>query len=296
MSAHRKLALTQTLHFLSAVFFLSAALHVTAQDSGSSDCHFSAGDFNYDLSELGGPKVLNRTRESPPSTYEDELRFDVCADLTEVENRASDDQCPLGTRACLTMTNHKTDNPDRITTVVPIATSSLLDIKTSPLSSPEGVAIILHGGSYPPSSSSSVPQSLKIVLTCAEGTTDPQFSSYENGQVLVEWSSPAACRTTGTPKEDESRGGDGGDKEEDRPIESVGSGLGFFFLVLFLTFAAYFTLGAYYNYSTYGARGWDLIPHRDFWREVPYMLQDVIAHLCSSVRTRRSSRGGYIAV
>ncbi|KAF8135398.1 autophagy-related protein 27 [Boletus edulis] len=291
MPAHRKPALTQTLHLLSAAFLLSAALHVTAQDSRSSDCHFSAGDSTYDLSELGGPKVLSRTMETPPSTQEDELRFDLCADLTELENRASEDQCSLGTRACLTTINHKKGSTDRIMTVVPIATSSLLDVRSSALTSPEGIAIILHG---PPSNS--VPQSLKILLTCAEGTTDPQFSSYEDGQVLVEWSSSAACRTTGTPKEDESRGGDDGSKEENRPIESVGSGLGFFFLMLFLTFAAYLTLGAYYNYSTYGARGWDLIPHRDFWREVPYMLQDVIAHLCSNVRMRRSSRGGYIAV
>lgn len=37
--------------------------------------------------------------------------------------------------------------------------------------------------------------------------------------------------------------------------------------------------------------------HRDFWREVPYMFQDVISHLCSTVRPRQSSsRGGYISV
>ena len=65
---------------------------------------------------------------------------------------------------------------------------------------------------------------------CAEGTTEPQFSSYENGQVLVEWSSSAACGITGAPKEDEGSSGGGG-KEEDTPIESVGSGLGFFFLM-----------------------------------------------------------------
>lgn len=29
---------------------------------------------------------------------------------------------------------------------------------------------------------------------------------------------------------------------------------------LFLAFMAYFGLGAYYNYATYGARGLDLIP------------------------------------
>lgn len=37
--------------------------------------------------------------------------------------------------------------------------------------------------------------------------------------------------------------------------------------------------------------------HRDFWKEVPYMLSDVVSHLCSSVRPRRAAaRGGYIAV
>lgn len=102
---------------------------------------------------------------------------------------------------------------------------------------PEGVAITLHGAPYPPSSSIAVPQSLNISLTCTEGTTDPQFSSYEDGQVLVEWSSSAACGTTGTPKEDEGGSGGGGGggsdggKEEDTPIENVGSGLGFFFLM-----------------------------------------------------------------
>lgn len=103
----------------------------------------------------------------------------------------------------------------------------------------KGVVITLHGTSYPPSSSIAVPQSLRVSLTCAEGTTDPQFSSYENGQVLVEWSSSAACGTTGTPKGDEgssgggggSDGGSDGGKEEDTPIENVGSGLGFFFLM-----------------------------------------------------------------
>ena len=37
--------------------------------------------------------------------------------------------------------------------------------------------------------------------------------------------------------------------------------------------------------------------HRDFWREVPYMLRDLVSHICSAVRPRHSSsRSGYIAV
>lgn len=89
MPVHRR---PPSLRFSSAVFLLSAAFQVTAQDSGSFDCIFSVGELKYDLSELRGTKVLTRTRESPPSTYVDELRFDLCADLTEVEDRPSEDQ------------------------------------------------------------------------------------------------------------------------------------------------------------------------------------------------------------
>lgn len=95
MPLHRRQAPIHYIHLLSAVFLLSVALHVVAQDSESFDCHFSVGGLKYDLSELKGTKVLSRTRESPPSTYEDELRFDLCADLAEVENRASEDQVCL---------------------------------------------------------------------------------------------------------------------------------------------------------------------------------------------------------
>lgn len=92
MPVRRRPASSLSLHLLSLVFLLSNAFHVTAQDSGSFDCHVSVGDLNYDLSVLGGTKVLTRTRESPPSTYVDELRFDLCADLTVVEGRTSEDQ------------------------------------------------------------------------------------------------------------------------------------------------------------------------------------------------------------
>ena len=39
---------------------------------------------------------------------------------------------------------------------------------------------------------------------------------------------------------------------------------------------AYLGIGMWYNYSHYGASGWDLVPHRHFWRELPYMVNDVL--------------------
>ncbi|KAF9241603.1 autophagy-related protein 27 [Melanogaster broomeanus] len=294
MSLRRQVPRAHPLHSVSFLLLLSSALHAAAQD-----CHFTVGELNYDLSSLGGVKTASRTRASPPSTFDDELRFDLCGELPHMDDRAEEDQCPSGTIACLVSTNNKGENSARITAVIPLAQSEPVP-ETSALSSPKGIAMTFYGDSYPPSSSNSVSQSLRIELACAESTSEPQFSSYENGQVLVEWSSPAGCGSTETPpppNEDESKGGSGGeDKGGQTPMQGVGSGLGFFFLMLLLAFASYFALGAYYNYSTYGARGLDLIPHRDFWREVPYMLQDVVAHLCSNVRMRRSSRGGYIAV
>lgn len=93
----------------------------------------------------------------------------------------------------------------------------------------------------------------------------------------VEWSVPAGCPFK-EENDDGSKGGedDGKGPSEDKPARS-GSGIGWFFLAqvfliaygyytdimvarLILAFAAYFGLGAYYNYSTYGARGADLIP------------------------------------
>ena len=45
---------------------------------------------------------------------------------------------------------------------------------------------------------------------------------------------------------------------------------------LFILLIAYFVFGAYNQYSQYGSRGWDLIPHRAFWvREPPLQLKQL---------------------
>jgi hypothetical protein len=226
----------------------------------------------------------------------DELRFDLCADLKPLDNVAETDQCSSGSRACLTKTNKKGDEKDRIVAVISIAQSSSLNPEYSALTSPKGLSLIFHGSSYPSiPNASPTPQSLNLTLLCsADATSEPTFTSY-NGSVLnVEWSAPAGCGAKG---DDVPSGGDENEDSGGGKEESVGSGVGLFFLVLLLAFLTYFGLGAYYNYTTYGASGVDLIPHRDFWQEVPYMVRDVVSHLCSSVRPRRTSqRGGYIAV
>ncbi|EGN99720.1 type II membrane protein [Serpula lacrymans var. lacrymans S7.3] len=302
MILRRQLNTNMTLfpfHLFALFLVLSSALVATAQDKESNpfDCHVTIDSLEFDLTALAGVHTVSRIRETPPTSMIDQVRFNLCDDLQTLDGVEEGDQCPSGTRACMTKTNKKGDDSDRIVAVIPVAQSSLLKPETSVISSPSGLSLTFHGSSYPNTTSPpSIPQSFKLSLFCASSLGEPVFSSYNDGQVQVDWSAPSGCSSTPDDKEPSPGNDDEDKKEKEEPQESVGSGLGFFFLVLLLAFIAYFALGAYYKYSTYGARGADLIPHRDFWKEVPYMLQDVVSHLCSAVRPRRSSRGGYIAV
>lgn len=262
---------------------------VTAQDgSNPFDCRVRTNGLTYDLTPLQGEHTVSRLRETPPSSWVDFVRFDLCADLKLQEGVAPGDQCPEGTRACLAKTNRKGENSDRIVSVIPLAQSSSLDPKYSHIAptndNPKGLNLTFHGAVY-----TSIPHSVTFTLYCSTTESEPKFISYTHGDLSVEWSTPSGC---GMVADDDTKP----PPDETPEPGEVGSGIGWFFLVLLLAFMSYFALGAYYNYSTYGATGVDLIPHRDFWREVPYMLRDVLDHLCTSFRPRRSSRRGYISV
>ncbi|KAH8119568.1 autophagy-related protein 27 [Phellopilus nigrolimitatus] len=265
-----------------------AARPARAQDPVPFDCAApQAGGRSFDLTALAGEHVVTRTRETPPSRVVDELRFDLCADLPRRAGVADADQCPSGTRACLTMTNQKGDEGDRVIAVIPLGVSAALNASVSALTSPAGLNVVFRGSAYP--TTNPIPQSFNVSILCDSTQADPVFVSYYGWQLAVEWRSPAGC---GSQASEPHPGG--GEKDKEGGEEHVGSGLGWFFLLFLIAFAAYFVLGAYYNYSNYGATGADLIPHRDFWREVPYILRDVGAHLCSAFRP--SPRNGYIAV
>ncbi|KAK5275079.1 type II membrane protein, partial [Exophiala xenobiotica] len=47
-----------------------------------------------------------------------------------------------------------------------------------------------------------------------------------------------------------------------------------FILITFLGIAAYLIFGSWLNYNRYGARGWDLLPHGDTIRDIPYLFKD----------------------
>jgi len=283
-----------------ALIFVIVLNIIHAKSDSAFDCHLTIENLKFDLTSLSGEHVISRTRETPPTTMVDSLRFNLCENLKTQGDLSEQDQCGPETRFCMTMTNKKLNKEDRITSVIPIAQMSTLEPKYHVSLSPKFISLILNGPDYPlPTTSLSKPQSINLTVICHPlETSDPKFVSYDGSRLDVEWTGSAGCpfEEEGGNKDDDKKD----DKKEDDKSpghESIGSGLGWFSLSVLLCLAAYFGLGAYYNYSTYGARGADLIPHRDFWKEVPYMLSDVVSHLCSNIRPRRtSSRGGYISV
>ncbi|KAL5338457.1 autophagy-related protein 27 [Aspergillus crustosus] len=66
-------------------------------------------------------------------------------------------------------------------------------------------------------------------------------------------------------------------------------------ILFFLCAAAYLIFGSWLNYNRYGARGWDLLPHGDTLRDVPYLFQDWLRRVVNTFQGS-GSRGGYSAV
>ncbi|KAG2012451.1 hypothetical protein GB937_007045 [Aspergillus fischeri] len=66
-------------------------------------------------------------------------------------------------------------------------------------------------------------------------------------------------------------------------------------IILFLCVAAYLIFGSWLNYNRYGARGWDLLPHGDTLRDIPYIFQDWLRRVINTLQGS-GSRGGYSAV
>ncbi|KAK7740060.1 type II membrane protein [Diaporthe eres] len=66
-------------------------------------------------------------------------------------------------------------------------------------------------------------------------------------------------------------------------------------ILVFLATASYLIFGSWLNYNRYGARGWDLLPHSDTIRDIPYLLKDWTRRVLNTVQGT-GSRGGYSAV
>lgn len=123
-----------------------------------------------------------------------------------------------------------------------------------------------------------------------------KFLSYkmegDNEVLRLRWKTKFACEgaASNPPK--------GGDSDDDKPKKDSSAGWGFFtwfIIILFLLAASYIIFGSWLNYNRYGARGWDLIPHGDTIRDIPYIVKDFGGNLADKLKGG-GERGGYSAV
>lgn len=69
------------------------ALGVTAQDGDNPfNCRVRTNGLTYDLTPLQGEHTASRARDTPPSSWIDSVRFDLCADLKLLDGVAAGDQ------------------------------------------------------------------------------------------------------------------------------------------------------------------------------------------------------------
>ncbi|KAF2161034.1 hypothetical protein M409DRAFT_70100 [Zasmidium cellare ATCC 36951] len=121
-----------------------------------------------------------------------------------------------------------------------------------------------------------------------DGDKALQWKSYrdekdDTGVLRLEWKTKYACE----------------DAADTKPSDGKkGGSWGFFtwfLIIVFLLAASYIIFGSWLNYNRYGARGWDLLPHGDTIRDLPYIVKDIISSMMDKLKGG-GSRGGYSAV
>ncbi|KAF2767885.1 hypothetical protein EJ03DRAFT_246823, partial [Teratosphaeria nubilosa] len=190
----------------------------------------------------------------------------------------------------------------------------------------EGLLVVLHGGKYP-ETRQGVEQRAIVELQCdkdmsgidrfedvtrrlvrtAEGDDGeddgPELPDLDEGKALkfksyktesVSGSDVGTLRLTWKTKH--ACEGAINDPDNDSPKKSSGWGSStWFIIVLFFLAAGYIIFGSWLNYNRYGARGWDLIPHGDTIRDVPYIVKEWAGDMIDRMKGG-GSRGGYSAV
>ncbi|KAI0388801.1 autophagy-related protein 27 [Xylariaceae sp. FL0594] len=122
----------------------------------------------------------------------------------------------------------------------------------------------------------------------------PSDSDVKVDILHLTWSTKYVCQNKADDGSDGNGDGDAGE-EPKKPASSHWGAFTWIVLLGFLGIAAYLVFGSWLNYNRYGARGWDLLPHGDTIRELPYLLRDWVRRVLNTVQGS-GSRGGYSAV
>ncbi|KAI8338993.1 autophagy-related protein 27 [Chlamydoabsidia padenii] len=292
---------------------LSTLYYVTTLVAGTQDyCNKGFkpkqdGDYQLDLSPMNRDFMMENQFTTNPSTRITRTYVNICNPLTKPTGVYDQDFCKPNTYACWRLFHKKGDKED-LNEIEELAG----DYETSKLSpefkvasdnqnedlSTEGskYTLILHGGIV-----NNKPQTVEITLECGhnesiDNPNGPNLVSDDDYTTKLHWKVAFACATKvgQSPSPPDNGGGDKGGNEQ--PEQGGKSAIGWFFTILGVALGIYFIGGAIYNFKIFNARGLDLIPHRDFWLDLPYLIKDLISHLMESVTSRRHGGNGYVSV
>lgn len=295
----------------SAAASLSSALLLfllPALASAADDCKVAADGVTFDLSPLKGSSSVTDSKSTPPTVKIMTWTINPCGPIEWPKEVKEDDVCPKGSYVCGIELSHysndKDKSKDQIDRIIPIASDTKLNPSYTRLKSStaeadankEGVRVELHGGVYPPDKDQGKEQKAVVEFICdkdktglegqerygkvIDGAKSLKYLSYEGGVLKLEWRTKQAC-------EQQASGGGYG-----------GSHWGFFpwfIIIMFLLVAAYLIFGSWLNYNRYDARGWDLLPHGDTLRDIPYLVKDFARKVLHTVNGG-GRRAGYSAV
>ncbi|RHZ75014.1 hypothetical protein Glove_218g25 [Diversispora epigaea] len=283
--------------FIILINAFSQSLGVTATPLNCSDIEVSGMRFN--IAALDQVLNINKTTDSPPTKKNITYFINPCSplpydDKADEETKLS--KCHDGTLIC-EITTHW--NPRTgitlITSVIPVAVNSTNDdnkdnddnnqdfiVELGPKANVDDIhgplIITLYGDKINGANDEKQQQKANITFICDpdQKNENPNVISYKDNTLQIEWKTEHACGVR---------------------IPEVYKGLGGFtkFLIfIFMVLALYLIIGAGYNYQVYRSQGWDLLPNRDFWRDVPYMASDLTKNLYNTVRGGGNS--GYARV
>ncbi|KAI9496127.1 autophagy-related protein 27 [Zychaea mexicana] len=258
-------------------------------------------DVVLDLSKLNRAFTIKTEEQTPPSTQTNEVTINICDELQKPEDVKEEDFCDKGAYIC--RRSIITRKEQKIVSQIQSIAGEFEKDKLNPAfkaadsnqdltKSGAQFSLVLNGGKY-----NDQAQSAQLTLQCDESQdrskdpSDPTLNSYQNNVMSLTWKTVFACAT----KEGEAPPPPPPPPSDGESSEGM-SGAGIFFTIVGVLLAVYFIGGAFYNFKMYNARGLDLIPHRDFWLDLPYLIKDLISHLVDSIMSHRRGSGGYVAV
>ncbi|KAJ5362001.1 hypothetical protein N7541_002845 [Penicillium brevicompactum] len=292
------------------------------------DCkHIKIDNYKYDLSPLGGAHEITHSVSTDDFVTNTTYRLNICNILGDSAHMG-DATCGTSKNICGFVNRSPVDGNGDLTFGFPIVGLEPLgegskDPEVKRLkeidAETEGLRVKLAGGSYKGDGNDQKAKKAAAVIefqcdnersgleglhTLAEAepkerrrreeetapktnSSSLQFKSFaladDDTYVLrLDWRTKYAC--------------DNFEGDTDKP--STSNSWGFFtwlIIIAFLCTAAYLIFGSWLNYNRYGARGWDLLPHGDTIRDVPYIFQDWLRRVVNTLQGA-GSRGGYSAV